>query len=445
MTPAKSELQDEHFSAHGSEAAKARPSNPFQPLVPLMKDPDVVSLVGGAPLPSLFPIESLCVKLKDGSEVILDGQDANSAQRYAPFAQDGLLRWCSQQVQSLHKPPGRWTVQMSAGSMSAIDITLDNLLDPGSTLLIEEFTFCAALDAMKSSRVNLVTVKGDRDGMIPESLDECCRSLQQQGIKPRAVFIIPKGQNPTGTCLSEERYHAIYAIACKFDFIIVEDDPYFYLQFCKQGGSESDGLPGLDLGTSFLSCDTQERVIRMDSFSKLVAPGFRLGWVTGPPHLMKFYALHSYSSSQWGSSLSMKVLAAILTSWSEEQFTNLILSTQGAYKYRRDAVLDAMDKHLTGLAEWHPPAAGFFLWVRVECDRQFSEDMLREFMAESKVVTLSGSVSCPQPTSHHHFRISYNLDDVELLKEGVRRFGIFLMALQTAAEDADGFRAAVKA
>jgi DNA-binding transcriptional MocR family regulator len=143
-----------------------------------------------------------------------------------------------------------------------------------------------------------------------------------------------------------------------------QDDPYFYLQFCKEGQSEAEGLPGLQLGTSYLSCDTQGRVLRLDSFSKLMAPGFRLGWITGAPQLLRHYRQHAYAASQWGSSLAMKVLAGILQGWGDARFEEVVLTTQAAYKQRRDVVLAAAASHLADVATWDVPAAGFFLWVR---------------------------------------------------------------------------------
>lgn len=118
------------------------------------------------------------------------------------------------------------------------------------------------------------------------------------------------------------------------------------------------------MGTSFLSCDTQGRVLRLDSFSKLMAPGFRLGWITGAPQLLRHYRQHAYAASQWGSSLAMKVLAGILQGWGDARFEQVVVNTQAAYKQRRDVVLAAAAAHLADVATWDVPAAGFFLWVR---------------------------------------------------------------------------------
>jgi hypothetical protein len=135
------------------------------------------------------------------------------------------------------------------------------------------------------------------------------------------------------------------------------------LQFAKEGQSEEEGLPGLALGTSFLSVDTEGRVLRLDSFSKLMAPGFRIGWITGAPALLRCYRQHAYAASQWGCSLSMQILAAILHGWGDARFEQVVVETQAAYKLRRDAVLAAAAEHLTDVATWDVPAAGFFLWV----------------------------------------------------------------------------------
>jgi DNA-binding transcriptional MocR family regulator len=127
-----------------------------------------------------------------------------------------------EQVRTLHAPPGDWEVELTAGSMAAIDACFDNVLDPGCTVLVEQFTFTAALDALRSSRAHLATVRCDAEGLVPEALEARCAELRARNVRPRALFTIPKGQNPTGSVLRRERYEAVYAIACKYDFLIIE-------------------------------------------------------------------------------------------------------------------------------------------------------------------------------------------------------------------------------
>ncbi|KAK3267627.1 hypothetical protein CYMTET_23831 [Cymbomonas tetramitiformis] len=170
-------------------------------MIPMMKDPDFVNLVGGAPLPSLFPIKSITVTLQDGSQVELQEADASLAQRYAPFAQGPLIEWCKQQVSALHKPPGPWDVQLTAGSMAGIDACLDNLFDRGDTILVEEFTFTAALDAIAALGLNVVTVPCDAGGLVPKELKRICEELGAKGTRPKGLLTIPAAQNPTGTRL----------------------------------------------------------------------------------------------------------------------------------------------------------------------------------------------------------------------------------------------------
>jgi DNA-binding transcriptional MocR family regulator len=268
-------------------------------LAPLMKREGMAVLSGGVPPASTFPLRGITVTANrpaaEGADengrrarpetidVHLTAADVAQSQRYAPFAWDVLREWLDAHVRSLHAPPiqaGHRTC-ITAGSMSGVEMLASILVDRGDVVLIEDRSFMAAIDVFRSVGAVLVSVSVDSAGLNPDALELACASLRASGRQPKLLYTVPVGQNPTGTRLAPDRYPAIYATAARHGFLIVEDDAYFYLQ--HRADTPQRPVPILDgLGPSFLSVDTNGIVLRLDTFSKLLAPGFRIGWLTAP-------------------------------------------------------------------------------------------------------------------------------------------------------------------
>ena len=155
-------------------------------------------------------------------------------------------------------------------------------MEPGSPVIVEEFIYAGTLTILNPYCPQYLVVKSDSEGMVPDSL----RSVLAKAVtKPKVIYINPTGANPTGTVLTESRRKEIYAIASEYNLIILEDDPNYFLQYLPNRPS------------SFLSLDTEGRVLRFDSFSKVLSSGIRLGFVTGPPPLIERINLHMQVSN----------------------------------------------------------------------------------------------------------------------------------------------------
>jgi DNA-binding transcriptional MocR family regulator len=207
-------------------------------------------------------------------------------------------------------------------------------------------------------------IKTDGEGIIPASFEQ---ALQQKYTrKPRVLYTIPTGQNPAGSTLSVARKKQIYELACKHDILIMEDDPYCFLNYglapAPPLGSEAKFQ--VPHNPSFFSMDTQGRVLRFDSLSKTLSSGLRIGWVTGPSALIRQLELHQQATALHNSGLSQaltaKFLAHLGPAGVDAHFRDVALF----YARRRDALLTAATKHLTGLARWTTPSAGMFIWFR---------------------------------------------------------------------------------
>lgn len=194
---------------------------------------------------------------------------------------------------------------------------------------------------------------------------------------PKFLYINPTGANPTGTVLPENRRREIYDLACQHDLLILEDDPYYFLQFMPERPP------------SFLSMDTEGRVLRFDSFSKVLSSGLRLGFVCGPQALVERIQLHMQVSVLHASSLSQVIAHELLNQWGIQGFMNHVEEIEAFYLRRRDIMLEAANKHLNGLCQWNIPAGGMFLWFKVP-DVKDTWDMLLKRGLEKNIMLLPG-------------------------------------------------------
>ncbi|KAJ1926312.1 hypothetical protein IWQ60_003900 [Tieghemiomyces parasiticus] len=409
--------------------ARRRGPTPLEALQPLALLPDMMSLSIGLPPAGTFPIRSLvagapvpdpqdkhapdgCYNRSDQKMTTLrlpfypppDVPDAlatsmaavtlcsalqyGSAEGSAP-----LLDFLRDHVRAVHHPPYEdWDLIATTGNTDALAKALGLIGSPGDYLLVDEWTYPSTVDAAQSHGIHLVPVPMDHDGMRPAALDNMLTTWPLRDRRPKMLYLIPTGHNPTGITMSVERRRAIYALAQKHRLIIFEDDPYFYFQFPAYGApavyddSEDSADPDADLGLerldldgkaagttalpplipSFLSLDTDGRVLRMDSFSKIFAPGTRLGWITTSVHFIPYIAYHTQTTNHQPSGFSQAIVADLLLhKWRADGWCRHLRNLRNEYLRRRDQFVALAIKHLAGLAEFTIPEAGMFVWLRL--------------------------------------------------------------------------------
>jgi len=306
-----------------------------------------ISLGGGLPNPSMFPITGAKFTLSDGSEMVLDDESMTDAFQYsATPGLPKLIDWLGKLQTHVHHPPLPQELLISTGSQDVLSMAFEMLIDRGDHVLVESPTYSGSLSALHPLGCTLVGLQTDDHGLLPSSLQTTLDSWPADKSKPKVLYIIPNGCNPTGGSLSRERRAQIYAIARRHDIIILEDDAYYFVQF------------GATKAPSFLSMDEDGRVLRFDSFSKIISSGLRLGFATGPQPLIYHLNLHAQASYLHTSGLSQTVLLNLLQRWGIEGFIGHTDKVSAFYLQRRDVFQAALEKHLTGLAEWSPPSAG---------------------------------------------------------------------------------------
>jgi len=292
---------------------------------------------------------------------------------------------------------------ITSGNTDTVNKLVWLLSNNGDIILTEEYTYPGMMMIARPQGRGIVGVKMDSEGIIVESLEQTHAELVKQGKKPTLLYVIPVGHNPTGIIYSTQRKQQLYELACKLDLIIIEDDPYYYVQLTSSDASKCIGL-GIETPT-FLSLDTQGRVVRLDSFSKIIAPAFRLGFVTLHKQLaLKLNVLAEITTLAM-SGVGQSVLLGLLRSWGDSGLDKQLREVQATYTQMRNNLVEALNLHAQGLVEFSVPEAGMFVWLKVK--NVEDTNPLVEALFEQKVALVPGSAFAPGGKGCEYMRCSF--------------------------------------
>jgi len=352
-----------------NSVALARKPSPIRKLTEILakSPPTMISLAGGMPNAATFPFQECEIKTKDGSLLKIGEQDMKVALQYCPTqGLSSLIEWLKDLQMMIHAPP-LWTTEnpthldviVTSGSQDGLCKAMEMMLSKGDKVLMDTPAYPGTLAILKPLGTNILAVKSDRDGMIPESLEEILSQWSPEDANdpssdiPKVLVVIPNASNPTGATLPLERRKRIYAIAKTYNLLIIEDDPYFYLQFSKP------------YTPSFMSMDVDGRVLRSDSFSKIVSSGLRVGFLTGPKPLLERLTLHMQVSVMHCSAMSQMMILSFLRHHGHAGFLQHVDRVTDFYRSQKEKAVTAANEHLQGVAEWAEPKGGMFLWIKV--------------------------------------------------------------------------------
>lgn len=364
---------------------------------------NAISLTAGEPSADLYPTD----ELKSAFATMFDDL---SLLGYAKedYGLRELRDWITDRMRADGTIPDWVTsdnILLTNGAGEAIELVAETLIDPGCTVLVEAPTFTETLLTFRKQGANCVGVPSDDDGIIPEEFEKILKTRSV-----RFLYTIPNFQNPSGRTSPLERREAILDIARKYDIPIFEDDPYHYLSY--------DGEPP---ATYIKLAGDDKRVLHSNSFSKLVAPGVRCGWLVVPnaiiPHLNAFRV----SAGLTRPAILQKGLHAYLSS---TDFGKRVEFLRAAYRERRDGMMRAIEKHLAPLGvRTNFPKGGFFIWGEAD----FIDDMAsfaRFAVEQKKVGIIPGSAFYTideAKNDRHSFRLSFAKVAPETADEGLRR------------------------
>lgn len=455
-----------------SAETKRRQGSSLKDAARHLKKPGLISLGGGLPSSEYFPLAQLELKVPERgayleTDVLEHGVTVTSGKHDIRLGSSEfdisvalnygqghgsaqLLRWVTEHTELIHDPPYEdWHCTLTIGSTSALDMALRMLTQPGDWILSEEFTFPSAVETALPMGVKTAAVGMDAEGMRADLLEDLLTHWDEQargGPMPSILYTVPTGQNPTGATQSFQRRKEIYAVACKHDLIILEDEPYYFLQLPKYDRNvvyadshpfnTTDFLAGLI--PSYLSLDVDGRVIRMDSFSKTLAPGSRVGWITASKQLADRYRIHADLSTQGPSGLSQLALFKLLDEhWGHEGYLEWLFYVRKEYTERRNIMLTACEEFLPAeFVRWVEPAAGMFQWLEIahtkhpewpERSALEIEKRIFDRMIDYGVLLMRGSWFCGErdkEASKLCFRATYAAAPAAQIEEAIKRFGM---------------------
>ncbi len=368
----------------------------------MARQPGMLTLAPGVPFPASYPTEKVAEITED-----LIRRDPETIFPY-PVPQ-GTQR-CREAVAYRMSKRGATgitpaNIVMTAGSQAAMDMVTRQIMDPGDTMIIEAPTFMGTLDSIKNSGFNLVEVPIDGDGIRTDLLRDTLARLKRDGIRPKMIYVMSNYHNPGGVMLSPERRRELPQIAEEYGCFVIEDDAYSELLYDKNCDQ-----------TVVKAFDTSDSVIYLGSFSKLVSPGFRVGWAVVPEELVATWNICRPMFDVGSPALNQEIIAELhRDNWLDGHIAEI----KKGYKSRRDAMISALEAHMPEEASWTPAHGGFYVWVTTP--DTIDNDQLLLTAVKNKVIYFTGKFFYLDHKNHSHFRLCFSRPDEDTITEGVRR------------------------
>ncbi|MBP2704669.1 PLP-dependent aminotransferase family protein [Microbispora sp. RL4-1S] len=371
--------------------------------------PEVVSLAGGMPYVTALPLDLVGELVAD-----LVATRGSVALQYGSGQGDLALREQICEVMRMEGiEAGPDDVVVTVGSQQALDLITRIFIDPGDVVLAEGPSYVGALGTFSAYQAKVVHIAMDDHGLIPESLEETISAVQAAGERIKFLYTIPTFQNPAGVTLNEVRRRQVLEICRRAGVLVVEDNPYGLLGFDREP-------------LRAMRADDPEGVVYLGSFSKTLAPGFRVGWALAPHAVRQKLVLAMESAVLSHSSFTQLAVGQYLATqpWREQ-----IKSFRELYRERRDAMLAALDVLMPPGCTWTRPGGGFFVWATLP-EGLDSKAMLPRAVAE-RVAFVPGTGFYTDGDGKRHMRLSYCYPEPDRIREGVRRLaGVVEQELQ---------------
>jgi 2-aminoadipate transaminase len=376
-------------------------SSAIRDLLSVTQRPEVISLAGGLPAPDSFPVD----ELRTITDKVFADAPESMLQYSTTEGHEGLRRWIAERAAGERgRPVDPAEVLVTHGSQQALDLVAKALVDVGTVVAIDEPGYIGAIQALSVFEPQFLPIPVDAGGIDVDVLAEKLAS----GARPRLVYTVINFQNPTGATLAAARRARLGALAEQYGFLVVEDDPYGALRFA------GERLPSV--------AQWSDNVVSLSTFSKLVVPGLRVGWLIAPPWLMPHLVRLKQGADLHTSSWGQVVLHELLTrqGWLGDHGRALV----HIYGTRANALADALDARLGGRLSFRRPDGGMFLWARLTNGAD-ARTLFRVALGRD-VAFVPGDAfytGTPDPST---LRLSYATATPAMLDEGARRLAAAL-------------------
>ncbi|MBB6556916.1 DNA-binding transcriptional MocR family regulator [Nonomuraea rubra] len=399
QTPATQGSRIDAYVDRYAARATGMVASEIRALFAVASRPEVVSLAGGMPYVTALPLDMVGELVSD-----LVTRRGPVALQYGSGQGDPHLREQICEVMRLEGiNAGANDVVVTVGSQQALDLITRIFIDPGDVVLAEGPSYVGALGTFAAYQAKVVHIAMDDQGIVPESLAQTIYALETAGAPIKFLYTIPTFHNPGGVTLNIARRQQVLDICQRAGILIIEDNPYGLLGF--------DGEP-----MRALRADNPDGVVYLGSFSKTLAPGFRVGWALAPHAIREKLVLAMESAVLSHSSFTQLAVGQYLATqpWHEQ-----IKSFRELYRERRDALLDALESLMPPEVTWTRPGGGFFVWATLP-EGLDSKAILPRAVAE-RVAFVPGTGFFSDGSGARHMRLSYCYPAPDRIREGVRR------------------------
>ncbi|MDV9192846.1 PLP-dependent aminotransferase family protein [Streptomyces sp. SR27] len=371
-------------------------SSPVREILALTARPEVISFAGGLPAPELFDVEGI----RAAYDRVLT-ENPRSALQYSTTEGDPELRTAvAARLTARGLPTEADDLLVTTGSQQALTLLTTALVEPGAVVLVEDPCYLAALQTFGFAGARVVPVPTDDDGIVPEALEEIAARE-----KATLLYIVPTFQNPTGRTLPAERRHAVAEAAARHGFWIVEDDPYGELRY------EGERAPCIAADPV-----AADRTVLLGSFSKVMAPGLRLGYLRAPAGLRRACVIAKQAADLHTSTIDQAAAARYLRDSDLDAHVAVI---RAAYRERRDAMLGGLPGALPEGSRWNRPEGGMFIWATLPTGHDATA-LLRTAIGHEVAYVPGAPFFCGEP-DRGAMRLSFTTHSADEIREGLRR------------------------
>ena len=402
-TPARSTSRDlQRYAGLFASRTRVMKSSAIRDLMAVTARPEVISLAGGLPDTSTFAPEAFTAAADR-----VAAEWCARALQYGPTEGLEEARDCIRQVMAAEgMRVDTDEVLVTTGGQQVIDLVTKTLVDPGDVVVCEAPTYPGAVPVFSSYEADVVQIEVDADGMRIDALERALDALEREGRAPKFIYTVPNFQNPSGVTMSLERRHRLVEIAHARELLVLEDNPYGLLRY---EGEAHPPLYALDGGVF---------VMYLGTFSKILSPGIRLGWVAAPPPVLDKLAMGKQATDLCTSSLSQFMVRAYFenTDWRA-----YVSSLTEVYRVRRDTMLDSLAEFFPAEAEWTRPSGGLFVWVTLP-DFIDTTDLLARALRDN-VAFVPGEAAYLDGRGRSSMRLNFSGVGEDRIREGVRRIG----------------------
>ena len=365
-----------------------------------MADPEIISLAGGNPASELFPADELS---KIAGKILMT--NPTSALQYGTTDGHPKMKECAiSRAQKVGAYKETDEVLITTGANQGIDLAAKAVINKGDKIIVENPSFIGSLNAFRSYECELVGVDVDSDGMNMQKLEAALKDNSDA----KLIYTIPTFQNPTGTTMSIEKRKRLLELAGEYNVLVIEDNPYGDLRF------KGEEIPTLK------SLDSDDRVIYCGSFSKILSPGMRLGYIIGPAPVIEKVEMLKQVNDVHTPVLTQLMCVQFMKKYDIDKY---IEKNRKLYKEKCECLIDAMNKYFPkGKVEWTEPDGGIFLWCM--CPTVSDTAEIVEKALEKKVAIVPGSnFAIDQSVPCNTFRLNYSSASKADITEAVKRLG----------------------